>query len=99
MRADRSSHGFTSVITSRFACAIGGRDVARYGDETVAEKNGLGTTTDPHRLSFSLGFTNQPFTYSAIPGVGPAMRNSQPSMKLPSLNMMPAPLDSRIRSQ
>jgi len=68
MRADRSSHGFTSVITSRFACAIGGRDVARYGDETVAEKNGLGTTTDPHRLSFSLGFTNQPFTYSAIPG-------------------------------
>ncbi|MFA5865471.1 MAG: hypothetical protein WC975_12400 [Phycisphaerae bacterium] len=69
VRADRSSHGVTSVITDGFTYALGGRDVCRFPDGMVAEKNGLGiSSADPHRLSFSLGFANVPFTYSDLPG-------------------------------
>lgn len=69
VRTDRSSHGLTSVITDRLVYAIGGRDVCRYEDGTVAEKTGLGiSVTEPQRLSFSLGFSNVPYTYSDVPG-------------------------------
>ena len=69
MRADRSSHGFTSVIAESIAYAIGGRDVCRYADGSVAEKTGLGVSfTDPQRLTFSLGFANVPYTYSTHSG-------------------------------
>ena len=61
VRTDRSSHGLTSVITDGFAYAMGGRDVCRFEDGTVAEKNGLGISSgNPHRLCFSLGFANIP---------------------------------------
>jgi hypothetical protein len=69
VRADRSSHGLTSVIFDEITCAIGGRDVCRYHNGDVAEKNGLGiSSTNPHRLSFLLGFQNVPYTYSTVPG-------------------------------
>lgn len=69
VRADRSSHGMTSLITADHGYALGGRDVCRYDNGTVAEKNGLGTSsTTPRQLSFSLGFANIPFTYCAVPG-------------------------------
>lgn len=69
MRTDRSSHGLTSVITDSLVRAIGGRDVCRYADGSVAEKTGLGiSSTDPHRLTFSLGFGNAPYTHSVYPG-------------------------------
>ncbi len=69
VRTDRSSHGLTSVITDSSAYVLGGRDVCRYADGTVAEKTGIGTSsTDPHRLTLSLGFANMPFTYSAVGG-------------------------------
>lgn len=69
VRTDRSSHGCSAVIGSKTAFAIGGRDVCRYDDGTVAEKNGIGiSSTNPHRISFSLGFANIPFTYSVAPG-------------------------------
>jgi hypothetical protein len=69
VRADRSSHGMTSMITQSNAYALGGRDVSRYVDNSVAEKNGLGTSsTSPPQLSFSLGFANIPHTYCAVPG-------------------------------
>ena len=66
VRADRSSHGFTSLIGSQNTFAIGGRDVGRYENGLIAEKNGLGISY--HRLSFSLGYANEPYTYSVIPG-------------------------------
>ena len=69
VRADRSSHCMTAAITDEVACAVGGRDVCRYVDGTVAEKNGLGiSSTSPPRLSFLLGFANIPFTYCTVPG-------------------------------
>lgn len=69
VRADRSSHCVSSVITGEFTCAIGGRDVCRYSDGRVAEKNGLGISSDdPYQISFSLGFINMPHTYSVIGG-------------------------------
>ena len=69
VRTDRSSHGLTSVIGDRLVYAMGGRDVCRRADGSVAEKTGLGiSSTDPHRLSFSLGFRNEPFTYSTASG-------------------------------
>ncbi len=69
VRTDRSSHGLTSVIADGLAYAVGGRDVCRFDDGTVAEKTGLGISSgNPHRLSFSLGFANFPYTYSEIPG-------------------------------
>jgi hypothetical protein len=69
VRADRSSHCFTSTIFNHMTCAIGGRDVCRYNNGDIAEKNGLGiSSTDPGRLTFSLGFHNAPYTYSVVPG-------------------------------
>ena len=69
VRADRSSHGCSAVIGSENTYAIGGRDVCRYGDGVIAEKNGLWTSScDPRELSFSLGFSNIPFTYSCMSG-------------------------------
>ena len=69
VRADRSSHGLTSVIADRLVYAFGGRDVCRYAGGSVAEKTGLGiSSTDPHRLSLSMGFRNEPFTYSSASG-------------------------------
>lgn len=70
MRTDRSSHGSTSVIANNMHFALGGRDVCRYPDSTVAEKTGLGISdADPHhRLTFSLGFCNRPITYSPMAG-------------------------------
>lgn len=69
MRTDRSSHSLTSIIADVMTFAIGGRDVCRFENNVVAEKTGIGiSSTDPHCLSFSLGFTNQPFTYSAHAG-------------------------------
>ena len=69
VRADRSSHCLSSVIMDDFAVGLGGRDVCRYEDGTVAEKNGLGiSSTNPQRMSFSLGFINHPYTYSAVGG-------------------------------
>ena len=69
VRADRSSHGFASVITADLACALGGRDVCRFDDAAVADKNGLGVGAgDAQRCSFSLGYINAPYTYSVAPG-------------------------------
>lgn len=69
VRADRSSHGTTSVICDDYTYAIGGRDVSRFDDGAVAEKNGIGmSSTDPHRLTFSLGFVNKPYVFCTIPG-------------------------------
>ncbi len=69
VRADRSSHGLTSVITDRLFYAIGGRDVSRYSYNKIACKNGLAiSSTDPHKLTFSVGYANWPFTYSVNPG-------------------------------
>jgi len=69
VRADRSSHCVTSILTDEYTCALGGRDVCRYPDGAVAQKNGLGIgSDDPHRISFSLGFFNAPYTYSCVAG-------------------------------
>ena len=70
IRADRSSHCLTSIITNDFTAALGGRDVCRYIDGTVAEKNGLGIGASDSRqqISFSLGFMNVPYTYSTVIG-------------------------------
>ena len=69
VRADRSSHGCSAIIGSEYTYAVGGRDVCRFEDGSVAEKNGLWTSSsDPHELAFSLGFSNIPFTYSCMPG-------------------------------
>jgi hypothetical protein len=64
MRTDRSSHGCSAVITDNLAFALGGRDVCWYDEHTIAEKTGLGTAIEPHRMSYSLGFWNSPVTYS-----------------------------------
>ena len=42
VRADRSSHGTTSVITGSRVYAMGGRDVSIHAGGGVAEKNGIG---------------------------------------------------------
>ena len=69
VRADRSSHGTTSVITGAVAYAMGGRDVCVHEGGAAAEKNGIGiSATRPRRLTFSLGFMNEPFVYSSLPG-------------------------------
>ena len=68
VRADRSSHCLSSIITDEYTCAVGGRDVCRYADGTVAEKNGLGISSDPYQISFSVGFANAPYTYSVVAG-------------------------------
>ena len=69
VRADRSSHGTTSVITGSLVYAMGGRDVCIHEGGAVAEKNGIGiSATRPRRLTFSLGFMNSPFVYSSQPG-------------------------------
>ncbi len=69
VRADRSSHCLTSIISDEFTAAVGGRDVCRFTNGSIAEKNGLGISgTNPHRLTFSLGFFNVPYTYSTILG-------------------------------
>jgi len=69
VRADRSSHCFASAIGQKYSCAIGGKDVCLYADGTVAEKNGIGIgSCGLPRLSFSLGFSNVPFTYSVLAG-------------------------------
>lgn len=69
VRADRSSHCLSSIIADKYTYAAGGRDVCRYANGTVAQKNGLGiSSTDPHRISFSLGYINVPYTYSTVAG-------------------------------
>ena len=68
VRADRSSHCLSSIITNEYTCAVGGRDVCKYADGTIAEKNGLGINSAPYQISFSLGFVNTPYTYSTVTG-------------------------------
>ena len=69
VRTDRSTHGFSSVICPANAYSLGGRDTCKYADGAVAEKTGISTRSyGPHRLSFSLGFINSPFTYSPVVG-------------------------------
>lgn len=68
VRADRSSHGFTSYLGGQYGYALGIGDVCRTG-ESVCEKNGLGVShPKAGRISVSLGFANAPYTYSAVPG-------------------------------
>ncbi len=69
VRADRSSHCLTSVISEDLTFAVGGRDRSVHDNGEAAEKNGLGICCgNPHRISFSLGFMNVPYTYSVLPG-------------------------------
>ncbi len=69
VRADRSSHCLSSIIKEDCACAIGGRDVCRYEDGSVAQKTGLGiSSTEPRRISFSLGYANIPYAHSVLFG-------------------------------
>jgi hypothetical protein len=69
VRADRSSHCFTSVIGSRLAYAVGGGDVSEYMNGDAAVKNGLGiSVTEPVRLTYSIGYINSPYTYSTVTG-------------------------------
>lgn len=71
VRADRSSHGFTSVINNDYAVAIGGRDVSRHSDGSIAEKNGLGIAAkESNEILFSMGFANVPYTYSCASLIG-----------------------------
>jgi len=69
VRTDRSSHGFTSMIGSSYAYAMGGRDICLYADGSTAQKTGIGVSTSQlHRISFSLGYCNVPYTYSTVSG-------------------------------
>ena len=68
VRTDRSSHGFTSMLGKKRCFALGGRDICRRADGSVNEKTGIGVCKSERRISFSLGFVNDPFTYSTIPG-------------------------------
>lgn len=69
MRTDRSSHGFAAFIGKENTYALGGRDVCFYEEGSHAEKTGLGISSSKHpRISFSLGFSNVPYTYSVIHG-------------------------------
>ena len=69
VRADRSSHGTTSVITGSRVYAMGGRDVSNHVGGAVAEKNGIGiNAAQPRRLTFSLGFMNAPYVYCCLSG-------------------------------
>ena len=69
VRTDRSTHGFSALIGEKGAYAIGGRDTFKLDDLKDAGKTGIGmSNTSLHRISFSIGFCNVPYTYSVIPG-------------------------------
>lgn len=68
VRTDRSSHGLAALIAKGKATGLGGSDVCRYEDGTIAEKTGLGISKTRRRISFSLGYANDPYTYSTTLG-------------------------------
>ena len=68
-RTDRSSHAFAALCAADWAVAIGGSDVVRDAAGRAVEKTGLSASNRAlSQVSFSLGFANAPYTYSAIPG-------------------------------
>ncbi len=69
VRTDRSTHGFSAFISDRTAYAIGGRDTFSFEGRKHAGKTGIGiSSAGLRRISFSIGFSNVPYTYSTVAG-------------------------------